>query len=238
MDDNTVGSDSSGSSSLDLDEFGPPPGSFLYKCDVHPASPTTVKDVPPDDDSVSDEYLLDDPFVASYDDLVYDRTPVLDDFGSLDLNMLDGLSIHHVHGDIRVCNVLVDPAAAPSWNAPSRLDKGGLCDPGANICMTNNFKLLHGIRRLATPISVGVALDTSTSGMKTSVCTHVGYLLLPLTDGGEHRQRCYFNPSATDTFLSPHAVCNDSDGLLTTWSMKARTAENTGELEIASDSGL
>ena len=81
MDDNTVGSDSSGSSSLDLDKFGPPPGSFLFKCDVHPASPTTVTDVPPDDDSVSDEYLLDDPFVASYDDLVYDRTLVLDDFG-------------------------------------------------------------------------------------------------------------------------------------------------------------
>ena len=69
----------------------------------------------PDDDSVSDDSLSDDPFVALYDDLVYDRTPLMDDFDSLDVSMLDGLSIHHVKGNIRVYNVLVDPTASTSY---------------------------------------------------------------------------------------------------------------------------
>ena len=115
--------------------------------------------------------------------------------------------------------------------------KGGLCDPGANICMTNKLSLLLNAKRLDHPLPVGVALNVEGSLVSNSVCTHVGDLPLPLTSGDYYFQKCYYNPSATDTFLSPHAVCRDSDGLLDDWTMKRWTGTGEGNLSITSPAG-
>ena len=233
-DDASIGSHSSGSCSIDSCDLGPPscstpdrghgppPGSLLYKCDVAPPSPTNIMD------------FSDDP---ATEDL-----PDSDDFGgAYDVN---GLSLLPVFGSIRVCNIDTDRSANKSWEIPTRTDilpqraKGGLSDTGANICMTNQMSLLLNVRQLHNPIPVGVALNVEGSKVANSVCTHVGDLPLPLTSGEYFYQKCYYNPSATDTFLSPHAVWRDSDGLLDDWAMTARTSTGEGNLTISSPTGL
>ena len=133
-----------------------------------------------------------------------------------------------------MCNIDNDRTTDKSWEIPNRTDtlplrtKGGLSDTGANICMTNKMLLLLNVKRLDNPIHVGVALNVEGSSVSNSVCTHVGNLPLPLTLGE------YFY----HTFLSPRAVCRDSDGLLDDWAMTARTGTGEGNLTISPSSGL
>ena len=81
-------------------------------------------------------------------------------------------------------------------------------------------------------------MATNNDTVSESLCTHIVDLLLPLTSGEYYYQPCYSNPSATDTFISPLAICNDSNSLLVEWHMSASTDDGTGELFISSRAGL
>ena len=212
-------STSSGSCSIEYndvdDDATAPPGSLLYKCHQAPPSPTNIMDFP--NDTESDDESVDDP-------------PTMEDYFSL-----SGLSLNVVRARVRLCAI-----SKSQWReSPFKWDKGGLCDPGANIGMTNDPTILRNIRQLLVPLTVGVAMDPK-GGDKvvTSVCTHVGDLPLPTMSGEIYYQKCYLSPDATDTFISPSAICDDSGGLLKGWSQSANKAEGRGFLCIYSDSGL
>ena len=113
---------------------------------------------------------------------------------------------------------------------------GGLADPGANICMTHDKSILLNLRLLPAPISVGVAVN-SEGGVQQSKCTHVGDLPLRLEDGGYHYQRCYFNPNASETFISPQAIV-ESCPPLRRWTMSGHSDRTQGGmLSFATESG-
>lgn len=66
-----------------------------------------------------------------------------------------------------------------------------LADSGANICLTNDLRLLLHIRDIA-PISIGVAIDGDPAAAPQEMtCTQMGFLPLPLLDGSVHLQPCY-----------------------------------------------
>ncbi len=99
---------------------------------------------------------------------------------------------------------------------PIRLNKGGLNDPGANICMTNRLALILNMRLLDTPLKVGVAVSEGGADITEFKCTHMGDLPFTLTNGGCHYQPYYYNPLVTNTFIALDAICTASKGLLTT----------------------
>ena len=143
------------------------------------------------------------------------------------------LSVMVINGEVRICSVQPGKPGTYTEN-----DQGGLADPGANVCMTNKKSLLYNLRPLENPFPVGVAVSQDSTSTSQSMCTHVGELPLPMTNGDTWYQLCYYNHSASDTFISPHAVCHNSKGLLKHWTMSASTPLGTGELRIESDSSL
>ncbi len=165
-DDHSIASASSGSISLDMDDYPPPPGSLLDDYLHRPQSPLGV-----DDFSMTADTSINAPL--SQDPAHMDK--------STDPVELHHPSICRVHGTFRVCYAN-QPEELRPWERPVRLDRGGLSDTGANICMTNLLELLRNVRPLAQPIAVGVALTPDATFTQDSVCTHVGKLPLPLTN--------------------------------------------------------
>lgn len=125
------------------------------------------------------------------------------------------------------------------WSRPRILKflaDAGLIDPGANICMTNALEPLKNLRRLPIPLKVGVAVE-GRSEPQQSTCTHVGDLPIRLSDGRTHYQRCYYNPDATETFISPQAIVESSD-VLVHWTMRGSSLPTQGgALRIESEDG-
>lgn len=157
-------------------------------------------------------------------------------FDDAQRRFVDWTSLYWKTAESTVCG-LADTTNV--WNRPrilKLLEDVGLIDPGANICMTHALALLHNVRRLRTPLAVGVALDND-STPRQSVCTHVGELPLRLSDGNTHFQLCYYNPQATETFISPQAIVESSD-VLAHWSMQGSSLPNQGgSLRFESEDG-
>ena len=84
-----------------------------------------------------------------------------------------------------------------------------MLDSGANCCITNRLDVLVDVCDIA-PFRIGLALDGENA--VHSFCTKRGLLPLPLNDGGFYYQSVFYNPDATDTILSPQAICEDSRG--------------------------
>ena len=97
---------------------------------------------------------------------------------------------------------------------------GELMDNGANCCITNNLSCLVDVEDIP-PFSVGVAVSGDT--VQQSLCTKRGFLPLPLPNGDHYFQRVYYNQQASNTILSPQAICEDSNGRLTKWSQMGTT---------------
>jgi hypothetical protein len=112
----------------------------------------------------------------------------------------------------------------------------GLCNSGANLCMTNNPNLLVDVRPCA-PFTI--LLATSDGGHShTNVCQCCGLLPLPLIDGTTYYQTCFVNPYALETFILPQAIINFSSGSFNKWQMEGFTQGHPGILLMYSPSGL
>eukprot|EP00970_Alexandrium_tamarense_P017424 scaffold9530_cov222-Alexandrium_tamarense.AAC.7 len=109
-----------------------------------------------------------------------------------------------------------------------------LWDPGANICITSNLHILQNLTP-TTPFPVGLAVSSDSSSVITFLCTMKGCLILPLTNGQFNPQVCYYNAMASDTIISPQAICDDSDGRLSRWSMSGNTDKAPGNLILSDD---
>ena len=99
--------------------------------------------------------------------------------------------------------------------------KSSLYDTGANVTITkhkNEFVELEPTK----PFSVGLA-TTVEGGPKPSQCAQCGFLPIPMVNGDIHYQRAYYKADASDTIISPQAICNNSGGMFTKWTQMGTT---------------
>jgi hypothetical protein len=112
----------------------------------------------------------------------------------------------------------------------------GLANSGANLCMMNKPNLLVDVQPCA-PFTIAVATPSGQHS-QNNVCRRRGLLPLPLLDSSFHYQTCYINPHTSDTFMSPQAIINSSNGSLDKWQMEGYTNGQPVLLTFYSPSGL
>ncbi len=145
-------------------------------------------------------------------------------------------SLLHIVGRPRVCGLFGDGTRICALTTPDNLPTRGLCDCSANLCMTNNPNFLVDVRPCA-PFTISLA--TSDGGQShMNVCKNCGLLPLPLVNGTTYYQRCFVNPYASETFISPQAIIDSSDGSFEKWQMEGYSQGRPGILSMYSPSGL
>ena len=95
-------------------------------------------------------------------------------------------------------------------NAPQNSHRGQMADSGSNCCMTNQWQLLEDVEELTHPVSVGMALEGNGSTVEMTKCQYMGTLRIECDDGHIIRTRCFYNPYASDTIISPQAILDHS----------------------------
>jgi hypothetical protein len=115
-------------------------------------------------------------------------------------------------------------------------DRGKMADEGANCSMTNNLSLLRNVKNLLNPIQVGVAVDAQGTDVTYSTCTQIGNLTIMCTDGSIITTKCFHNPHASDTIISPQAILDESTEF-DSWSQVGRRLGQAGKLEFHGKNG-
>ena len=114
-----------------------------------------------------------------------------------------------------------------------RDEEGQLVDTGGNFNMTNRRNLLVNVTAVK-PFSIGMAAKESES---TSFCTHRGDFPIQMLDGSVFYTPMYFNPQASDTILSPEAICQNSGRFLTHWTQSGSTLSDFGNVSLFTAQG-
>jgi hypothetical protein len=110
---------------------------------------------------------------------------------------------------------------------------GELIDTGGNFNMTNKLDHLVNIIRIK-PFNVSMAAKEDKS---TSFCTHRGDFPIPMLDGSTFYTPMYYNEQASDSILSPEAICYASKGLLKRWSQSGSVDDATGRVSFFNSKG-
>ena len=189
------------------------------------ATPRSLDDVAPD--SV-DEFLLDQ--FNSPCELGTELPPAFDDASVDDLPFA---SAYEVRAEPCVYGIETDATIKYHNHRICVLRKTpkGMIDSGANICMTDNLDILSNVVNIV-PFSISLAVETDGSPARISQCTKKGILHLTKSDGGVHPQICYYNADAAETIISPTAICADSKGVLTSWSLHGNSTKEPGSLKF------
>lgn len=108
---------------------------------------------------------------------------------------------------------------------------GKMADSGANCCMTNQWHLLQDVKELPNPVTVGMALEADGSQVEMAKCKYVGDLILECDDGHEIQTKCFYNPYASDTIISPQAILDHSPQF-TQWTQIGTRLGQTGVLQF------
>ncbi len=124
------------------------------------------------------------------------------------LNLHD--SLVHTVARPHVCGIFGNGTRVYAITAMADTPIHGLCNSGANLCMTNNPNILVDV----CPCEPFMILLATTDGghSHTKVCRSRGLLPLPLLDGTSYYQTCFVNPYASETFISPQAIVDSSAG--------------------------
>jgi hypothetical protein len=142
----------------------------------------------------------------------------------------------HIVAHPQVCGIFGDGTCVYTFTNTDNTPRCGLCDSGANLCMTNNPNLLVDVCSCA-PFTI--LLATSDGGHShTNVCHRLGLLPLPLLDGTTYYQTCFVNPYASETFILPQAIIDSSAGSFDKWQMKGFLQGRPGVPSLYSPSGL
>jgi hypothetical protein len=145
-------------------------------------------------------------------------------------------SLVHIVARPQVCGIFGDGTRVCTFTNVDNTPCCGLCDSGANLCMTNKPNLLMDVRPCA-PFTI--LLATSDGGHShTNVCHHRGLLPLPLLDGRTYYQMCFVNPYASETFILPQAIIDSSAGSFEKWQMEGFSQGHPGVLSLYSPSFL
>ena len=145
-------------------------------------------------------------------------------------------SLIHIVGCPRVCGIFGDNTRVYSYTHTKTPPRTGLCDSGANLCMTNNPNLLVDVRP-CKPFSISLATSDGNNS-HTNVCSRRSLLPLPLIDGTSYYQTCFINPYASETFISPQAIIDSSAGSFNKWQMEGFSQCRPGVLSLYSPSGI
>jgi hypothetical protein len=149
----------------------------------------------------------------------------------------------HLHNSLvyivarpRVCGILGNGTHVYAITATANILIHGLCDSGANLCMTNNPNILVDV----CPWEPFTILLATTDGghSHTNVCCSRGLLPLPLLDSTSYYQTCFVNPYASETFISPQAIVNSSAVTFDKWQVEGFSEGGPGILSMYSPSGL
>ena len=119
-------------------------------------------------------------------------------------------SILHIVDQPRVCGIFGDNTRIYTVSHADAQPRHGLCDSGANLCMTNDPDLLLNVRP-CKPFTISLATSDG-EPTHTNICRSRGLLPLPLVDGTTYYQACFVNAYASETFISPQAIIDCSDG--------------------------
>jgi hypothetical protein len=145
-------------------------------------------------------------------------------------------SLVHIITRPRVCGIFGDSTRVYAFTTKNDTLHCGLCDSGANLCMTNNPNLLMDVHPCA-PLTILLA-TTNRGQSHTNVCRRHGLLPLPLLNGSTYYQTCFVNPYASETFISPQAIIDSSAGSFNKWQMEGFLQGHPGILSLYSPSGL
>jgi hypothetical protein len=108
-------------------------------------------------------------------------------------------------------------------------------DGGANTCVTGILGLLVDVVTIP-PLPILVATTTNEFSVD-ACCTKKGLLPLTLTDSSTYYQECYYCKNATETIISPNAVLQSSDTLVS-WHQDGHKDGGPGKIRFSSESGL
>jgi hypothetical protein len=125
-------------------------------------------------------------------------------------------------------NVIVVLATYGRALVINRVDKGGMADTGANCSMTVNWNALQNVKKLDTAIIVGVAVTDDGSMRQTAECTHIGDYPIECDDGSTVYTKCFYNPNASHTIISPQAII-DASLEFHTWEQVGRRMGQPGQ---------
>jgi hypothetical protein len=112
----------------------------------------------------------------------------------------------------------------------ARINGNKLMDSGANCSMTADKSLLQNIQKLDQPIVIGLAI-TEEGETSATECTHVGDLEVQCDDGSTITTLCFYNPSASDTIVSPQSIIDQSN-TFDTWKQVGRRFGKPGTIEF------
>jgi hypothetical protein len=112
----------------------------------------------------------------------------------------------------------------------AKINGNKLLDSGANCSMTADITLLQNLQKLDQPIVIGLAI-TEDGETSATECTHVGDLEVLCDDGSTITTMCFYNPSASDTIVSPQSIIDQSN-IFDTWKQVGRRFGQPGSIEF------
>lgn len=216
----------------------PPPGSLLHQHTRSP-SPTNVCDFPYFDIDDDNKIIQKQQNIDVYSDnctilpkIRATRTEINKIIDDIDCYMEEESVANTVATEVTTYNIVADMGTYArtfiiSKCATACQDK--LADSGANCCMTADLKAMKNVTKLPIPITIGLAVTGDTTNIQGTECTHVGELPIQCDDGTSIYVRCFYNPNATDTIISPQAIVDSSEEF-TEWKQTGRRMGNPGIL--------
>jgi hypothetical protein len=157
---------------------------------------------------------------------------VSDAIESMNLEKDSTLEIRHnaIH-QVTTYNVVAGLGTYGRAMVLTKVEKGGMADTGANCSMTANWNALKNVKKLDQPILVGVAVTDDGSLRQTAECTHIGDYPIECDDGSVVYTKCFYNPNASDTIISPQAII-DASHEYHTWEQVGRRMGQPGQLRF------
>ena len=105
-------------------------------------------------------------------------------------------------------------------------------DSGANICVTNNIKLLVNVQD--SDMKVNGCSDTGTA----MTCTKVGFLPWYSKTGERLLIKCYYSAAASGTIISTSAIVKQYSDRYSGWSFVANQDSRSATLQLTARDGI
>lgn len=110
---------------------------------------------------------------------------------------------------------------------------GAFIDTGRNFNMTNRLNNLVNVVWIE-PFSIGMVAKEDKFFLQ---CTHHGEFPIPMLDGSMFYTPMFYNAQASDSILSPKAICSASGGLLSRLAQSGSSDDITGTVSFYNNSG-
>jgi hypothetical protein len=222
-----------------------PPGSLLSEL-TRPASPTNICDFPYFDldetkQSVQQE-VLNLPILPT----TTSRLPKLTVNRTIIDSLQAELATYQRDSDqwdesekaeqVSTYNIIADVGTYGKTFVVSKtvqVDGAKLMDSGANCSMTADISKLTNLRKLDQPIVIGVAVNDN-GDSSANECTHIGDLQVKCDDGSTISTICFYNPSASDTIISPQSIIDHSTQFKS-WTQVGRRFGQAGTIQFNGD---